>query len=119
MRRTNRTDKPDLKGYRVAKPSKPVATPRSEVSTVAMGFRILRLILVTCFCPAAHGQVSNSSKEVFALAGPTNAQGYLELGFEYYEEKAFKEAVGPLQKAASLEPTNYQAHLYLGFTHYY
>ncbi len=84
-----------------------------------MGFRILRLILVTCFCPAAHGQVSNSSKEVFALAGPTNAQGYLELGFEYYEEKAFKEAVGPLQKAASLEPTNYQAHLYLGFTHYY
>src|SRR5882724_1290415 len=95
------------------------------------------LILMTCLRGDVHGQPSNSpadsavDKRALPISNEssetphairetsTNFQGYLNLGFEYYGNKAFTEALVPLEKAALLEPTNYEANLYLGYAHYY
>jgi membrane protease YdiL (CAAX protease family)/Flp pilus assembly protein TadD len=51
-------------------------------------------------------------------AQPTNAQGFLELGFADCRRGAYQDAVAPLKAALALEPGNYEGNLWLGYTYY-
>lgn len=71
--------------------------------------------------PPAAVAPSNQFQEASELLaqGSNNAKAWLELGFSYYRQSAYNEALISIRKAVSLQPTNYEGNLWLGFTYYH